>query len=184
MLEGAWISLVSIIVLIYLMKKVCKHYEDVAHQLRLDMEEIGSETAAIDVNKHVIVVVGSLNKASLKAINYARQLSSDKNVVAFNVAIDMESSERIQAKWKECNIPILLIVKYSPYREVIGPLVDYIKSEEPESSPGDMINIVIPQFVVSKPWENILHNQTSYAIKHKLMHDRHIAIINVPYVLE
>ena len=184
MLEGAWISLVLIVVLVYLMKMVYKHYDDVERQLKLDLEDIGEETNAIDVQKHMIVILGSLNKASLKAINYARQLSNDINVVAFNIAIDTESLDRIKTKWKECNIPIPLIVKYSPYREIVGPLVEYIKSEEHESRPGDMITVVIPQFVVSKMWENILHNQTSYAIRQKLLHDRHIAVINVPYVLD
>jgi len=166
------------------MKMVRKHYNDVAHQLKLSPEDIEKETYVIDVKKHVIVIVESLNKASLNAINYARQLTSDRNIVAFHISIDKENSDKIKAKWKECHIPVRLIVKYSAYREVVGPLVEYIKSEEHESNPGDMITVVMPQFVVSKMWENILHSQTSYLIRQKLLHTRHIVVTTVPYVLD
>ena len=184
MLEGAWISIVLIIALIYLMKIIHKHYNNVSQQLMLNPEDVAHETDAIDVKKHMIVIVESLNKSSLKAINYARKLSNDKNIIAFNISIDQESSDSIKKKWKRCSIPVPLIVKYSPYREIVGPLVEYIESEEHESGPGDMITVVMPQFVVSKTWENILHNQTSFAIRQKLLRDRHIAVITIPYVLD
>ena len=184
MLEGAWISIVLIIATIYVMKVIQRHYKDVARQLTLPTEDVAKETSVIDVKKHMIVVVGSLNKSSLKAINYARQLSGDKDIVAFNISIDAESSEAITAKWEACNIPVPLIVKYSPYREIVGPLIEYIESEEHAYSPGDMITVVIPQFIVNGFWKNVLHNQTAYAIKQKLMHNRHIAVISVPYVLD
>jgi len=184
MLEGAWISILFIILIIYIMKKIRKHYNDVARQLSLMPEDVEKEMNTIDVKKHTIVIVSSLNKASLKAISYARKLSNDKNVVAFNISIDKESAAKIEGKWKECNIPIPLIVKYSPYREIINPLVEYIESEEHASTPGDMITVVLPQFVVSKMWKMFLHNQTGYMIKQKLLHDRHIAIITIPYVLD
>jgi hypothetical protein len=184
MLEGAWISIVLMVVIVYLMKVINKHYKDIARQLRLLPEDVAKETNTIDVKKHMIVLVGSLNKSSLKALNYARQLSGDKNIVAFSISIDKESSARMKAKWKECHIPTPLIVKYSPYREIVGPLIKYIESEEHEYKQGDMITVVIPQFTVSRAWMNILHNQTAYAIRQKLLHDRHIAVITVPYVLD
>ncbi len=184
LLEGAWIAVVAIVILVYLMKMVNAHYKDVARQLRLDPDEVLTETKTIEVTKHMIVVVGSLSKASLKAINYARQLANDKNIVAFHVSIDKEQSKSIQEKWKQCGIGIPLVIKYSPYREIIGPLVKYIASEEHASSHGDMITVVMPQFVVSKTWMNVLHNQTAYAIRQKLLRDRHIAVITVPYVLD
>lgn len=184
MLEGAWISIVLIILTVYLMKKVHAHYSDVWRQLKLMPEDVARETNVIEVEKHIIILVGSLNKSTLKALNYARQISGDKNIVAFNVSIDKESAASIKENWSKCNIPIPLIVKYSPYREIVDPLVNYIKSEEHESSLGDMITVVMPQFVVNRFWKNILHNQMAYTIRQKLLRDRHIAVITVPYVLD
>jgi amino acid transporter len=184
MLEGAWITIVLIIILVVGMKTINYHYINIARQLRLDPEQVQTEINTLNVKKHMIVIVGSLNKASLKAINYARFLSDDKNIVIFHVAIDKESAKSIKEKWKECKIPIPLIVKYSPYREVVNPLIQYIESEEHASSPGDMITVVIPQFVVRRPWQNLLHNQTAFVIRKKLLRDRHIAVINIPFVLD
>ncbi len=184
LLEGAWIALVLIPILVYFMKVAKRHYRDVAIQLKLKPEDVAAETQYLNVQKHMIVVIGSLSRASLKAINYARHLADDKNIVAFHISIDQEESSSIQKKWEECGIPIPLVVKYSEYREIIDPLVSYIESEEHSSSKGDMITVVLPQFVVQSSWMNIFHNQTAFAIQKRLLRDRHIAVITVPYVLD
>lgn len=182
--EGAWIAIVLMLLLMAAMKATSFHYADVAKQLRLEPEQVQSEISSINVQKHMIVIIGSLNKASLKAINYARFLSEDKNIVVFHVSIDKDGARSIKEHWKKCGIPIPLIVKYSPYREVINPLIQYIESEEHASNPGDMITVVIPQFIVGKSWQNLLHNQTALVIRRKLLRDRHIAVITIPYVLD
>ncbi|MCL2883957.1 MAG: APC family permease [Oscillospiraceae bacterium] len=184
MLDGAWIAIVCIIVLVILMKITHAHYKDIARQLTLDPEEVPEETSFIRVNQHMIVLMDSLNKASLKAINYARQLMADEHIVVFNVSIDKEQEKGLRQKWKECNIPLPLVVKYSPYRDILGPLRKYIGSEEHAYKPGDMLTIVMPQFIVNRKWMNIYHSQTAYTIRQRLMHDRHIAVVIVPYVLD
>lgn len=182
--HGAWIVIVVIPLLVYGMIVTKKHYDDVARQLKLTLEDVVAETKIIEVQKYVIVLVDTLNKSSLKAINYARHIANDKKIVIFHVSIDKEQGKKVSDKWKQCNIHIPIIVKYSPYREVIKPLVKYIESEEHESKPGDIITVVMPQFVVGKRWENIFHNKTANAIKRKLLQDRHIAVVTVPYVLD
>lgn len=181
--QGAWISLLLIAILVSLMKLTRHHYKDISRQLALSPEAVAKETKFLGLNKHMIVVISSLNKASLKAINYARALSADINLVAFNVAIDEEKADALRKKWEECRMTIPLIIKYSPYREIISPLMEYLESEEHASQPGDMITVVVPQFVVDSAWKNIFHNQTGYALRRRMLHDRHIAIITVPYVL-
>lgn len=182
--DGAWIVIVIIPMFVYGMMVTKNHYDDVARQLKLTLDEVIAETEIIEVQKYVIVLVDTLNKSSLKAINYARHIANDKKIVIFHVSIDKAQGKRVQEKWKQCNIHIPIIVRYSPYREVIAPLVKYIESEEHESNPGDIITVVMPQFVVGKWWENIFHNKTADTIKRKLLQDRHIAVVTVPYVLD
>ena len=90
----------------------------------------------------------------------------------------------MKEKWVECGLDIPLIVKYSPYRELINPLISYIESEEHKSSLGDMITVVMPQFVVSTWWHSVYHNQTANAIRKRLLRDRHVAVVTVPFVLD
>ncbi len=184
MADGAWIALVLMAIIIFMMKKSKSHYLDVARQLHLEPHQVKTETEFIEVIRHTIVIIDSLNKASLKAINYARRVSDDDNVVAFNVSLDIEKAKYLKRKWKECEIPVPLIIRYSPYREVVAPLIKYLESEEHDYRPGDMVTIVMPQFMVSKYWMHIFHNQTGLMIRNKLLHDRHIAVVTVPYVLD
>ena len=166
------------------MKVTHKHYLNLSGQLTLHPGEVRQETESIQVKKHVIVLVDFLNKASLKAINYARQLAEGQDIVAFHVSIDSEEAKRLEDKWQTCSIPVPLVVKYSPYREIMEPLIDYVESEEHDYQPGDMLTVVMPQFVVDKAWMNIYHNQTAFKIRQKLLHDRHIAVVTVPFVLD
>ncbi len=182
--HGAWMVVVLLPFLVWLMRQTKDHYEGFARQLKLSPDNVDEETENIDVQRHVVVLVSSLNKASLKAISYARDLCEGRNIVAFHVSLSIEESKKIKEKWVECGLDIPLIVKYSPYRELINPLVSYIESEEHQSSIGDMITVVMPQFVVSTWWHSIYHNQTANAIRKRLLKDRHVAVVTVPFVLD
>lgn len=181
---GAWMVIILLPFLVWLMKQSKDHYDGFARQLKLTPESVVEETEAIDVQKHVVVLVSSLNKASLKAISYASDLCEGRNIVAFHVSLSVEESKKIKDKWIECGLDIPLIIKYSPYRELINPLISYIESEEHKSSQGDMITVVMPQFVVSTWWHSIYHNQTANAIRKRLLKDRHVAVVTVPFVLD
>jgi len=182
--HGAWMVVLLLPFLVWLMNQTKEHYNGFARQLKLNPDNVDEETDVIDVQKHVIVLVSSLNKASLKAISYARDLCEGRNLVAFHVSISVDESKKMKEKWVECGLDIPLIVKYSPYRELINPLISYIESEEHKSSLGDMITVVMPQFVVSTWWHSVYHNQTANAIRKRLLRDRHVAVVTVPFVLD
>jgi amino acid transporter len=183
-MHGAWIIMVLIPVLVIIMRRVRTHYDNVACELALSKEDINKENKCIEVKDFVIVPLDSLNKSSLKALNYAKHLCNEKRIVALHVSTNKEESKKLQAKWKECGISIPLIVKYSPYRDIVKTLVKYVESQEHESNAGDIITIVMSKFIVKHWWENIFHNQTSTFIRHELLKDRHIAVVMVPYVLD
>lgn len=182
--EGGWSVFIAIPVFVFIMLSINKHYTEVSKQLSLSLKEIEKEEKAIDVSEYVIVLIDSLNKSSFKALNYAKRIAlTEKNIVAFHVSLDEEATEKLKKKWKECEISVPLIVKTSPYRDIIEPLVEFVESEEHDSKPGDMITLVMSQFVVTHWWYNILHNQTAMFIRHRLRYKRYVAVITVPYVL-
>jgi amino acid transporter len=186
-LTGAWIVLVLIPVLVYLMIRVKDHYQNVTKGLKLEPGRVPDLILSKHAARHFIVLVESLNQAVFKAIDYAKCLSDD--IVAFHVSIDEEETEKLKKRWEEYNIGIPLVIKDSPYRELIKPLLDYIESDEHSSKWGEMITIVMPQFVVEKVWENALHNQTSMLIRTRLLNHNvegyaNITVISVPYLIE
>lgn len=113
--QGAWIVIVLIPILILLMFKVKKHYENIRKQLKITPKLL--ERADINNKKytnHVIVPLSSVNKSSVRALKYGTTISD--NVTAFCVATDEESAAKIQEKYNELGTDIPLIIKYNPYR--------------------------------------------------------------------
>lgn len=183
-IHGAWIIIILIPTLVLMMKLVKKHYKNIANELTLNKDQFEKENMAVEVKDFVIVPIESLNRASLKSLNYAKHLCDEKRIVALHVTTDMEEAKKLKEKWKACGISIKLVIKYSPYRDIINTLVKYIESQEHESRPGDIITIVISKFIVRRWWENIFHNQTGAILRHELLKDRHIAVVTVPFVLD
>jgi len=181
--EGAWLVIIIIPFLIYTMQRIKKHYGDVASQLSLSSYEVEEEDP---INKHyenrVIVPIASVNKASVRALRYANTISG--NVVAFCVVVDQESEAKVKEKYALLKTDIPLVIKYSPYRKVVDPLVKYIESEEYSIKKGEIITVILPQFIVKSKHENFLHNQTGLYVRRELLKYKHIVVATMPLQLK
>jgi len=177
--RGAWIVFILIPFLVSLMLVVKRHYVSIANQLRL--EETGERRVTFQGEHHIIVPVAGLNKAVITSLKYARSLSH--NVVAYHVSVDPDYGEKLRQKWEKWVPDIPLIIKESPYRSIIRPLIEFIESEEHASKPNDFITILVPEFIVGKWWHHLLHNQTGFFIRSALVHEKNVAISSVPYRL-
>ncbi len=181
--EGAWVVVLVIPVMIYAMLKVKNHYVAVAKQLKLSIEELETLDISNDhYRNHVIVPVESVNKASIRALRYARTISD--NVTAFNVSIDSESAQKLKERYSALNTDIPLIVKYSPFRKVVDPLLKFIESAEYDYKKGDMITVILPQFTIKKWWHSLLHNHSRIFIERELVKHKHIVVCIMPLQLK
>jgi len=177
--HGAWIVCLLIPSFVYCMLKIKEHYKEVSVELKLSKNE--RPISKVDNDRKVIILVDSLNKAFLKALNYSRSISN--NIIAFHVATDEESAMSLKKKWDEYNVGIPLVIEYSPYRDLVSPLLGYIKKEEDHTKSGESVTVVLGQFVVTKWWHNVLHNQTSMFIRNKLYRERNVSVVTVPYII-
>ncbi|MCH3964744.1 MAG: APC family permease [Clostridium sp.] len=180
-LNGAWVVFILIPLLVYFMLIIKKHYSEVARQLKLSIDQRPKEINFEEQKRYVIVPIDTLNKSFLKALNYARTISD--NIIVFHVSVNDAATDRLLKRWNEYDIGIPIIIKKSPYRSIVGPLIKFIESEEYSAGPKDTVTVVLPQFVVTKWWGNILHNQTSLIIRTMLLKRRNIAIVTVPYII-
>ncbi|HEX2947665.1 MAG TPA: APC family permease [Clostridia bacterium] len=181
--EGAWVVVLLIPILIFMMLKVKKHYVAVKKQLRLKPEEL----AEIDVDhsayvNRVIVPIESVNRSSVRALRYAMTISN--NVIAFSVQTSDEEERELKGKYLKLNTGIPLIVKYSPYRKVVEPLLKFIESAEYEYEKGDMITVILPQFTVKRWWHSVLHNHTRIFVQRELLKHKHIVVAVMPLQLK
>jgi hypothetical protein len=181
--QGAYIVVFLIPILIFLMLKVKKHYIAVSKQLRITPEELASLDIQHDMYRNrVIVPIESINKASIRALRYARTISD--HVIAFNVSIDEESAKKVKDRFNKINTDIELIVKYSPFRKVVDPLLKFIESAEYDYKKGDIITVILPQFAVRTWWNKILHNRTRVYIEKQLMKHKHVVVCTMPLQLK
>ncbi len=181
--QGTWIVVIVIPIFIFLMLKVKKHYIALNKQLKITPEELAAIDVSRDVYRNrVIVPVESINKASIRALRYARTIS--ENVIAFNVSTDEEQGRKLREKYSTFNTDVPLIIKYSPFRKVVDPLLRFIESAEYDYQKGDIITVILPQFVVRTWWNNILHNHTRLFIERQLLKHKHIVVSTMPLQLK
>lgn len=180
--SGAWIVLLLIPLIVMVMTRIKEHYNSVAKQLDIPNDKLSILSFEAKYDHHLIVPIASLNGLVVLAMRYARSLTP--NVVAFHVETYAGEADKLRKKWQLLDTDIPLVIKQSPYREIIGPLVEYIDSEEHASKLGDMITVLLPQFIVSKGWEMALHNNTSIFIANALFDKRHVVVSVLPFYLE
>lgn len=180
---GAWIIIVVTPILVLMFLRIKKHYVALAKQLDIKVSDL--KDYSIEKNcyrNHVIVPIASMNQSSLRALRFAKTISD--NVIAFNISIDEEHANKVKEKYSLLDTDIPLIVKYSPFRKVVSPLLKFIESAEYDYVKGDMITVVLPEFIVKSWWQNIVHNNTSYFIKKELLKHKHIVVATMPLQLK
>jgi len=180
--DGAWIVLILLPILVFLMYRIKEHYQIVAKQLKFTLNERPKVMNFLEQKRYVILPIDTLNKAFLKTFNYARTISD--NVIVIHVSVDDEVTQKLMKKWQDYNLGIPIVVKKSPYRDIIKTLVKFIESEETLFGEKNTVTVVMPQFVVEKWWQNILHNQTALFIRGLLLKRRNIAVVTVPYIIK
>ena len=77
-----------------------------------------------------------------------------------------------------------LLVRSSPYRSVLGPLLRLI-AEQQAREPGQPIAVVLPQLVEGRWWERFLHTHRERRLRDALLADAgpDLAVIGVPWQL-
>jgi hypothetical protein len=98
------------------------------------------------------------------------------------VQTERSNIEALAADWDRRGIPVPLVLVESPFRDVTGPAVDFVKRLHAEN-PGDMIAVYVPEYVVSRWWETLLHNQSAIRLKTRLLFVPGVVTTSVPTLL-
>ncbi len=130
---------------------------------------------------HAIVLVSKVHKPTMRALAYAK--ATRPNVLeAVLVDADAASTARMLEEWDDRRIDVPLKVLYSPYREIIRPVVEYVRSIR-DANPRGVVAVYIPEYVVGRWWEQVLHNQTALRLKGRLLFMPGVMVTSVPYQL-
>jgi amino acid transporter len=175
-LLGAWIAIVSMAVIYGLMLAIRRHYDTVARELAP-----AEGPPVLPARNHAVVLVSKVHLPTLRAVAYARATRPD-TLTAVTVNVDDKDTRQIQAEWERREIPVPLTVIDSPFREITRPILNYVASLRRES-PRDVVTIFIPEYVVGRWWENLLHNQSALRLKGRLLFEPGVMVTSVPWQL-
>lgn len=176
-IHGAWIVVVLIPLLVALFRVIHRHYMDVATQLTTEgLQKLQP------IRHEVIVPISGIHRGVLKALEYAKAIAPH-HVTAVYINVDEEATQKLRTKWSEWTEGVELVVIASPYRSLVGPLVRYV-DRRTSLHPDQMVTIVLPEFIPSRWWHHLLHNQTSLLLKGALLFKPNVVVTSVPYHLK
>ncbi len=175
--HGAWIVIVAMPILVFLMKLVHRHYEDVAAEL----SPSDDSKMRLPARVLAIVLVAKVHQPTLRALAYARATRPD-SLEALVVNVDPGETRALIDDWDRRELPVRLKVLDSPFREITRPVLDYVR-ERHQESPRDLITVYVPEYVVGHWWEHLLHNQSALRLKTRLRFTPGVMVVSVPWQL-
>jgi len=174
--HGAYLVVIAIPVLWVMMRAIRRHYDGVKRELAPE-----SGGMVLPSRIHAVVLVSTVHKPTLRALAFAKAGRPD-TLTAVTVNVDSHDTRELQRLWDDNNIQAPLTVIESPYREITRPILRYVK-ELRQGSPRDLVAVYIPEYVVGRWWEHLLHNQSALRLKGRLLFEPGVMVINVPWQL-
>ena len=172
--EGAWVPIVVIPFIILLFKSIHTHYSTIEKGLAADIDY-----KVRPMNHTVVVLVGNVHRGSLEALAYAKSMRPNR-LLAVTVVSDEDEQEQIARQWAQFGIDVPLEIVFSPYRELARPVLRFVDELNAQRS-NDIVTVVIPEFVVSSWWGQLLHNQSALFLKGRLLFRKGTVVTSVPY---
>jgi amino acid transporter len=173
---GAWVVMAAIPALVWMCLRVQTHYQEVADHLSMSgYDEVP------DFRHTVLLIVSGVHRGIMPAVKYVRSMAVD--VRAVYVEIDPARTPDLLQRWQHYVPDVPLVVLESPYRSLLGPLLEYIDGVEAERD-DDVVTVVIPEFVTEKWWTKLLHGQNGLLLKWALLFRKNVVVTNIRYYLD
>ncbi|HWD04842.1 MAG TPA: APC family permease [Amycolatopsis sp.] len=176
-LLGAWIAIAAMVAIFALMTAIRRHYDRVSEELK----EVEDTPTVLPSRNHAIVLVSKLHRPTLRALAYAKAMRPDV-LEAITVNVDDADTRTLTAEWEAHKFKVPLKVVESPYREITKPVLDYVKRVRGDN-PRNVVTVFIPEYVVGRWWEQLLHNQSALRLKGRLLFQPGVIVASVPWQL-
>lgn len=173
-LEGAWVVVVAIPLLMLLFDRIQRYYTTVGRELGL-----GEVPPPVRVGDSLVIVpVGEVSRLTQHALSAARALGHE--VVAVAVHADPVKVRALRESWDRWNPGVRLDVVDSPQRSLVEPIVEYVQRAE---EGGRQIAVLIPEVEPLHRRYQILQNQRGLLLAAALRARTDVVVCVVPYRL-
>jgi amino acid transporter len=179
--HGAWFTLLLIPALVWMFQRIHAHFLEVGRELSL----VGLPPSLRPVpGMRLVVPVSGVHRGTIEAINFARSFSA--HITAVYIEVEPDSGHRVRNAWQEWFPDIPLEIEPSPYRSLVGPLIDFLDRTDHEHHDGQLAAVILPEIIPARSWQGFLHNQGARLVKNALLYRRRHKgyqrlIISVPY---
>lgn len=186
-IEGAWITVLMVPLLILLMHRVHRYYVRVAAETKPTGFKLRHQAPPL-----AILPVSHWDRASEDALQFACTLTPDVQVLHIECAT--EHGEETAEGWQQqleraaqaAGIkPPEVVSLPSRFRFITTPIVKYVLRTE-KQFPDRKIAVVVPELVADHWYQYLLHSHRSAALKTMLLlqGNHRIIVMNVPWYLE
>ena len=200
--EGAWLVVVLIPLIVLICLRIHRHYQRAHRQLVPRADEPlavppahlsaprsardGGRPAAEEQDapseiEHLLVVpVAVLDLPALRALAYAASLQVP--MLAVHVSPSEEEGQRFHGYWKVWGAHLPLEVVVSPYRATVAPLANYIEALY-RQQPDITLTVIVPEIVPARRWESLLHGRIAQRLRRILLRHDGIVVTSIPFHL-
>jgi amino acid transporter len=175
--EGAWVPTLVIPIITVAFLGIRRHYDRVAEAVRprpTDVDEV--------VHHTVVVLVAGPTRPALHAIRYAQAMRPD-HLFALTVVQDGQRPADLRKAWDDVRIGVPLEVIEDDYRDFTVPIEAFLTRTDARWA-DDTLTVVIPELVVHRTWEHLLHNQSALMLKARLLYRRNTVVTSVPWHID
>lgn len=176
-IHGAWVVMILIPLLVAAFTLVHRHYTKVGLQLRIQPGQLPDAT----IQQFVLTPIDTVNYASLRALAFARSMSSQ--IIAIHVNTDSARAQGTKEKMAKYAPDINLVILDSPYRQFVRPMIAYVEALH-QQNPDAFVTIILPEFIPAHFWEKALHGRTAQRLRSEFETHPNVAVVLVPYLLE
>jgi hypothetical protein len=183
-MEGAWLTILVIPLLVIVFLKIRSHYREVGKQLSL--RGLPPSLKPIPPVR-VVIPISGVHRGVIDAVAFAESISD--HITAVYIELEPEAGSAVRETWMRWWPDVPLVIVSSPYRSIINPFVEFLDKTDRQENDGQLAVVILPEFIPVKWWQALLHNQTAWLLKAALLYHRtHLGIqrriiINVPYHL-
>jgi amino acid transporter len=183
-LEGAWITVLFLLIFIIAFQRIQKHYKEVSAQLSLH----GLPPSIRPYPKpRIVIPISGVHRVTIEAVSFALSISND--ITAVYVELEPGRAQAVRNTWQRWWPDIPLVILESPYRSILGPLLNFLDQTDRQHNDGQLATVLLPEFVPAKWWQGLLHNQTTWLMKTALLYRRRSlgyqrVIIELPFHLK
>ncbi|HET6752205.1 MAG TPA: APC family permease [Actinomycetes bacterium] len=174
--EGAWMVVVAVPLLVWLLLRTQRTYQGELGELKV---EVSHHLAPPKPRHEVVVLVEGLDRATIGALQYARQLNPLR-LTALHIAVDPDRARELCKLWSKVDIPVPLEVVDSPDRNllataqaVVGELV----------RPDTEVTVLVPKRRYATLWRRVLHDNSSTGLVKALGSLDGVNVTIVPFKL-